>query len=134
MEPEFIDEEERIPLLDRRRTSETTACTRIRKQKRPSLTCNKKPRKQSSAHVNATWRGKTGKSTPWRADSTSKYHPEERIRFRLSAVTSRLKNPQGEFVNITKSNGEFLGRKYHAQPSRNVSCSRATRYRDTLVG
>ena len=48
---------------------------------------------------------------------------EERGRFRMSSGYLQIEKSPGEFVNVTKSNGEFLAESTHANTARSVACS-----------
>ena len=95
MEPEFIDEE-RIPLLERDENNDDSVYEDS--QTETSFTQEDEQQQQElDVEINALERG-----------FNVKIPPEERIRFRRSSGYLQIEKSPGEFVNVTKSNGEFL--------------------------
>ena len=95
MEPEFIDEE-RIPLLERDENNDDSIYEDS--QAETSFFQEDEQRQQElDVEINALARG-FNVSIP----------SEERIRFRRSSGYLQVEKSPGEFVNVTKSNGEFL--------------------------
>ena len=103
MKPEFIDEE-RIPLLERDENigddSVYDDSVYEDSQAETSFTQEDEQQQQEldvEVEINALERG-----------FNVKIPPEERIRFRRSSGYLQIEKSPGEFVNVTKSNGEFL--------------------------
>ena len=95
MEPEFIDEE-RIPLLERDENNDDSVYEDS--QTETSFTQEDEQQQQElDVEINALERG-----------FNVKMPALERSRFRLSSGYLQVEKSPGEFVNITKSNGEFL--------------------------
>ena len=97
-EPEFIDEE-RIPLLER---DENIGDDSIYEDTQQETSFNndddvQEETQKLDTEINALERG-----------FNVKISPEERGRFRLSRGYLQVEKSPGEFVNVTKSNGEFL--------------------------
>ena len=94
MEPEFI-EEERIPLLER---DEINGDDSIYEDSQAETSFFQEDEQQElDVEINALARG-----------FNVKIASEERGRFRMSSGYLQIEKSPGEFVNITKSNGEFL--------------------------
>ena len=98
MEPEFIDEE-RIPLLER---DEINGDDSIYEDSQTETSFNhdddvQEETRKLDVEINALERG-FNVSIP----------TEERGRFRRSSGYLQIEKSPGEFVNVTKSNGEFL--------------------------
>ena len=95
MEPEFIDEE-RIPLLERDEINGDDSIYED-SQAETSFFQEDEQQQQLDVEINALERG-----------FNVKIPPEERGRFRMSSGYLQVEKSPGEFVNVTKSNGEFL--------------------------
>ena len=94
MEPEFIDE--RIPLLEDENIRDDSIYEDT--QQETSFTQQDEQQQQElDVEINALERG-----------FNFKIPPEERIRFRRSSGYLQIEKSPGEFVNVTKSNGELL--------------------------
>ena len=97
MEPEFIDEE-RIPLLERDEINGDDSIYEDSQTETTSFTQEDEQQQQElDVEINALERG-----------FNVKIPPEERIRFRRSSGYLQIEKSPGEFVNVTKSNGELL--------------------------
>ena len=95
MEPEFIDDE-RIPLLERDENNDDSVYEDS--QAETSFSQEDEQRQQElDVEINALERG-----------FNVKIPSEERNRFRRSSGYLQVERNPGEFVNITKSNGELL--------------------------
>ena len=105
MEPEFIDEE-RIPLLERDE-NETT----VYEDSQAETSFSDMQQEATEAELRLRERHiekKDGQINALERRFSVKIPPEERIRFRLSSGYLQVEKSPGEFVNVTKSNGEFL--------------------------
>ena len=94
MEDEFIDEE-RIPLLERDENNDDSVYEDS--QAETSFFQEDEQQQELDVEINALERG-----------FNVLISPEERHRFRMSSGYLQVEKSPGEFVNITKSNGEFL--------------------------
>ena len=94
MEPEFIDEE-RIPLLERDENNDDSVYEDS--QAETSFQEDEQQQQELDVEINALARG-------FNVEIPS----EERGRFRRSSGYLQIEKSPGEFVNVTKSNGEFL--------------------------
>ena len=94
MEPEFTDEE-RIPLLERDEINGDDS--KYEDSAETSFTQEDEQQQQLDVEINALGRG-FNVSIP----------AEERGRFRRSSCYLQIEKSPGEYVNVTKSNGEFL--------------------------
>ena len=96
--PEIIDEE-RVPLIDQYENNDDSIYEDSQAEtsfNRRRATCRKK--------LKNSRRG----DQRFRARLQRQNTPEERIRFRRSSGYLQVEKSPGEFVNVTKSNGEFL--------------------------
>ena len=93
MEPEF--DEERIPLLERDENQDDSIYEDS--QAETSFLQEDEQQQQLDVEINALERG-----------FNVKIPAEERGRFRMSSGYLQIEKSPGEFVNVTKSNGEFL--------------------------
>ena len=96
MEPEFIDEE-RIPLLERDEINGDDSIYEDSQTETSFTQEDEQQQQELDVEINALERG-----------FNVKIPPEERIRFRRSSGYLQIEKSPGEFVNVTKSNGELL--------------------------
>ena len=95
MEPEFIDEE-RVPLIDRYEDNDDSVYEDL--QAETSFTQEDEQQQQDlDVEINSLERG-----------FNVKISPEERSRFRLSSGYLQVEKSPGEYVSVTRSNGELL--------------------------
>ena len=105
MEPEF--DEERIPLLERDENQDDS----IYEDSQAETSFSDMQQEATEAELRSRERHlekKDGQINALESRFDVKIPPEERIRFRLSSGHLQVEKSPGEFVNITKSNGEFL--------------------------
>ena len=97
MEPEFIDEE-RIPLIEGDENNDDSIYEDSQDSQETSFFQEDEQQQQElDVEINALARG-----------FNVKIPAEERGRFRRSSGYLQIEKSPGEFVNVTKSNGEFL--------------------------
>ena len=92
-EPDFVDEE-RVPLIDRYENNDDS----VYEDSQAETSFSDMQQEATEAELRSRERHlekKTGRSTPWRADSMSEYHPKSESDSGFLAGTSRLKNLQG---------------------------------------
>ena len=93
-EPDFVDEEERVPLIDQYENNDDSVYEDSQVETSFS---QEDERQELNVEINALERG-----------FNVKISPAERNRFRRSSGYLQVERNPGEFVNITKSNGELL--------------------------
>ena len=92
-EPEFIDEE-RVPLINQYENNDDSV---YEDSQAETSFFQEDEQQELDVEINALERG-----------FNVKIPPEERIRFRRSSGYLQIEKSPGEFVNVTKSNGELL--------------------------
>ena len=127
MEDEFIDEE-RIPLLEDDNIGDDSIYEDS--QAETSFTQEDEQQQQElDVEINALERG-----------FNVKIAPEDRGRFRRSSGYLQIEKSPGEFVNVTKSNGEFLAEStmrdhgWERRSRENYSASKHLRRLDFELG
>ena len=96
IEPEFIDDE-RIPLLERDEINGDDSIHEDSQAETSFFQEDEQQQQELDVEINALERG-----------FNVKIPPEERGRFRRSSGYLQIEKSPGEFVNVTKSNGELL--------------------------
>ena len=94
-EPEFIDEE-RVPLINQYENNDDSVYEDSQAET-SFFQEDEQQQQELDVEINALERG-----------FNVKIPPEERIRFRRSSGYLQIEKSPGEFVNVTKSNGELL--------------------------
>ena len=105
-EPDFIDEE-RAPLIDRYENNDDS----VYEDSQAETSFSDMQQEATEAELRSRERHlekKDGQINALESRFDVEIPPEERIRFRLSSGHLQVEKSPGEFVNITKSNGEFL--------------------------
>ena len=106
MNPEFIDEE-RVPLIDQYENNDES----VYEDSQAETSFSDMQQEATEAELRLRERHlekKDGQINALESRFDVKIPPEERIRFRLSSGHLQVEKSSGEYVNVTKSNGEFL--------------------------
>ena len=106
MEPEFLDEE-RVPLIDRYENNDDS----VYEDSQAETSFSDIQQEATEAELRSRERNLEKKDEEINALERRfnvQIPPEERVRFRRSSGYLQIEKSPGEFVNITKSNGEFL--------------------------
>ena len=104
--PDFVDEE-RVPLIDRYENNDDS----VYEDSQAETSFSDMQQEATEAELRSRERHlekKDGQINALESRFDVRIPPEERIRFRLSSGHLQVEKSPGEFVNITKSNGEFL--------------------------